>query len=284
MSEQIKEGKTVVSVDYLRLLETKNASQSETIGAHKETIRNLAHQLETDKKKVTIVEEDRKGDNAKGYDYYGTRVPGTKAITITKVNLEDAAELIANKTNEKTETELKETKSVLKDKERHIENIDESIKDIEAANMRKSENIQARYSEELFQARKEYKDQNSKYKHSIEDLKEELKKVKNEKTDEQLEKTRKQEVAKLKARIETLESEMNRLINLSWFNRVWDRITKRSAKIEAQKQIRTEERAADNVRINSPAQAVGKPDSMSPLANGFNIQSNAYATALGRSW
>jgi len=238
MSE-IKEGKTVVNVDFIRMLETQNRGQAETIGALKENISNLKEQNENDKKVVTIINKNKRNPV-----FYGA---GYDEVQISKVNLEDAASLIAEKVNENNEVELKELKSSLKSKERELLEFNESTKDRKAETLRRTERAEADYIERTYQHKQEYAKSNTDLKHKVQDLKDEIVKIKSDKTDEQLEKTRRQEVTKLKNRITTLEREVNRLLSMSWISRTWDRIINRNALIEANKQVLAEKREANDI-------------------------------------
>lgn len=220
-------------------LENEIKASRETIGALRQTIIGLERKIEDDKKRVTIVEETPGARVREPWGGSTVSMPSTHKIRT--VNMDEAVKLIAEKTNSKLETELKEAKAALKSKESHIADLEQSIEHIEAKKNRAIDTIEATYYEEKHQAEKSFADSNTKLKHQVQDLKEELVKVKADKTDEQLEKTRKEEVAKLKARIKTLEREVGRIANLSWFGRTWDRIANRDARVEALKQLEDEE-------------------------------------------
>ena len=253
MSNKVAEA--VANLERTNRFENEVKSQAEVIGALRQSNLDLRTQLLNDQKKVTITEQ---GQSVKTLDCYGSVIYSPGKFTISKVNMEDAVDLIAEKVNENNESEVKQLKETLKSKERHVADLEQSINDITAQRNRQVNDIKANYKEQSFQDKKSFEDSNTKLKHKVQELQEELVKVKEDKTDEQLEKTRKQEVANLKARIETLEREMKRLLDLSWIQRWWDRITKRTANIEAQKQVAREEILADSVRINSETQSNSK--------------------------
>ena len=214
-------------------LENELKAKAEVIGTLKQQIFELKNNEKDNEKRVIIERIGRSYDSI-----YGGFA--TSTAKITKVNLEDAAELIAKHINKENETELKSAQKTLASSKREVEKLKQDILDKKAVHYRSIESIERQAREDIYQAEKALADSKTKLKHEIQDLKEELVKVKSDKTDELVEKERKEEITKLKARIKSLEREVTRLSTQGWLGKVWDRVSNREARIEAQKQVEEE--------------------------------------------
>lgn len=236
MSEN-KTNPAILLIEQKHSLENRIADQQRIIGGLEQNISNLQSRLDEKQPKV-IIEE---GQPIR-YNSCGELVRrGTKVI---KLNMEEASELIAKHVNEENEVKLKETEKELAKLNRKLETAFQNEKSLISSHARAKNVIQDIYDERLYEAKQELKESNTNYKHQIEDLKKELKKVKEDKTDEQVEKRRQEEVSKLKARVKTLEREIKRLSTQGWLGKTWDRITNRKARVEAIKQVEEEKALA----------------------------------------
>jgi len=223
-------GASIASIERAHGLEKQVTQQAEVIGALKQNITDLRMQLGEGIKKVII--EERKTTNSWG---------GPQTVSqITKLNMEDATDLIAKKINKDYETEAKELRREVARKERQLEDASESSKLRISSQMRDLSRLSGEHQEALYQNEKQWTGINADLKHKIHDLKEELVKVRGDKTDEIVEKQRKEEITKLKARIKSLEREVNRLSTQGWLGKTWDRISNRKARVEAIKQVEDE--------------------------------------------
>ena len=224
----------LVNVEKINGLQNEAKLQAEVIGGLRQNISQLKERQAEDAKKVIIEERTQQ----RQYDPYGTPVGSTYLTSgkITKVNMEDAVELIAKHVNENNEAELKEITNKLDKANRQHDRLDAQLKDNAASHARSLDSMNSQYREKDYQNKKFYEEDNAKLKHRLEDVKKELDKTKKDKTDEKVEQERKEEVGKLKARVKGLEREVKRLSTQSWLGKVWDRISNRPARIEALKQ------------------------------------------------
>jgi DNA repair exonuclease SbcCD ATPase subunit len=232
MSEK-NTSQTIGQLERAHGLENEVKTQAEVIGGLRQVVSELRARENDNSKRVIIEKIDRR---------YGPMHGGIAPVAskITKLNLEDAAELIAKHTNEATEAELESVRKELASSKRDVEKLKQDALDKKAVHLRSIESVERQAREDVYQAEKQIADANTKLKHTIQDLKEELVKVKSDKTNELVEKERKEELAKLKARIKSLEREVKRLSTQGWLGKVWDRISNRQARIEAEKQVAEE--------------------------------------------
>lgn len=71
----------------------------------------------------------------------------------------------------------------------------------------------------------------------IQKIREELEKVKNDKTDEQVAKQREEEIIKLKLRIKELEKAVKNFMDMNLFKRFWNSITNKAVRVAAEKEV-----------------------------------------------
>lgn len=227
----------LANIEKINGLQNEIKLQHETIGSQRQKIIELEDKIKEVKnnseKKIVIEETKPPVRNA-----WGELTPIRRIVY--KANVEDAVKLMAEIVDKENESQLEKLKQDYKSLKGLYENLKDTEKERDKSRVREVEKIYEDYKEKVFQKEKSLSASNAKLKHAYEDLKEELEKVRKDKTDEILEKERKEEISKLKARIKTLEREVERLSTQGWLGKTWDRITNRKARVEALKQIEDE--------------------------------------------
>ncbi len=213
-----------ISIDRLISLEKENASLKERVGSLKADKNNLEKKLTEEQKEVKIITA-RKKDS-----FIGTF---TEIESIETRNLGDVEELVSKK-----------YKSDIDKKDKEIKSLSNQIDDITFSYTRKSKELDNNYEDYRTDLKLEYDKK-------IKDLKEELKKVKEDKTDKQETERRNKEILDLKLRIKELEKAIKNLTSINIFKRVWNAILDTNARVVAQKEILEKKEEIEKIKCSN---------------------------------
>ena len=169
-------------------------------------------------------------------------------------NLSEIETLAYNKAKVDYEQKLKE----LINNNKSLKDETERLDDIVASKNKQISTNSKKYNDEVSDLRVEYKDNISKldkaykadvnsYKETIKELKEEIQKVKDGKTDKEIEEKRNKEILDLKNRIKDLEKILEDLKSMNFFKRVFKLRTISAEKLAAQKELVEREKRANKV-------------------------------------
>jgi DNA repair exonuclease SbcCD ATPase subunit len=169
-----------------------------------------------------------------------TKEPYTSSTKKEYKNLDSVREEVKKdfkKDLEKLETQLKEKENAVKEAE--------ALYNREATDYRiKRDNIQAEFDrteKDLVEKHKATIDKINKDKEKqIKDLTEELNKERENKTDREVAEARKKEIETLKKKIARLETDVKRLVKMSWLGRVWYKFATKTVTYEAAKEVAAE--------------------------------------------
>jgi len=233
----------LLNVEKINGLQTEAKLQAEVIGGLRQKVVSLEREAINEKKKITLTINKPQRDS-----WGDLRI---QQASVQKVNVDEAGEIIAKHVNEDNEEQIALLKKQVKQKKAELETMEDHRNQLTKQHQRTIEGYREEYKEKTFQASKSLNESNTKLKHQVVDLKEELVKVRSDKTDAAVEQERKEEVGKLKARVKTLEREIKRLSTQGWIGKLKDRWSNRGARVEALKQQADERAAAPATPIRS---------------------------------
>jgi DNA repair exonuclease SbcCD ATPase subunit len=241
---------TTITLDEYDSLKRNLEAKDQMIGALEERVDHLND-------KVTEVEEKQPEVKIVHYkevwnNWRDEMLPEEAKVEFT--NLSEIETLAYNKAKVDYEQKLKElinNNKSLKDETERLDDI------VASKNKQISTNFKI-YNDTISDLRVEYKDNISKldkaykadvnsYKETIKELKEEIQKVKDGKTDKEIEEKRNKEILDLKNRIKDLEKILEDLKSMNFFKRVFKLRTISAEKLAAQKELIEREKRANKV-------------------------------------
>ena len=229
-------------------LEKEVVNLNQTIGAQRETIHTLEeknlelraqHAKELlDAKKRVIITTRR--------EYEGPFGPTIKEVRDVKYeNLDDVVETIKKEESKKLKIDNSKLENELEDLKLSKEKTDKELtrlqKHFEDRITEAKSDVRERYNKILEGSQKE-----------IETLKEELQKVKDNKTDSEIEEARKQEIITLKERIHELETELSAASSINLFRKTWNKLTNNLARKQALKELEEKKERIEKISRNYP--------------------------------
>lgn len=243
---------TTVDLNKVLSLQNEVLSKQEVInalnrevGAKSEQLGILSKQLEEAKSKqpeVRVVKVAQKRDS------WGDPIRGTETEVLEYRNLSSIQDDIRKELEAKYKKDLESNEKTIKDLNKKLEDKSEDY----ARNVKRIESDYASYtqSNEL-----DYKDKKLKLDKKLADkdleiqkIREELEKVKNDKTDEQVAKQREEEITKLKLRIKDLEKTVKEMMNMNFLKRFWNSITNKAVRVAAEKEVIEKQQEIDKIK------------------------------------
>jgi len=239
---------TEISVDRILALTADKQSLQNTISSLDREIgfkENLIEKLEKDLKlakekqpEVRIITQERKKD------YWGC----TEQVTSVEYkNLSLVQDDIRREFDSTYKKEIKDLNKQITDLKSNLEkttnNYTSNSNLLELDYKKYKQDIELEYATKRLNIEREVYNKNK----VIETFKEELEKVKNDKTDEQLAEKRRQEIVDLRLRIEELEAIIKEIESTNIFKRIWNSILNGKARVIAQKQLIEKKRLIDNI-------------------------------------
>lgn len=235
---KITKGEITVSVDKIVSLEREISSKDQTIGVQQERIKNLEKEKENKEwdinanhkkelntlkekleKEVKIVEGDAAYKEIRCPDcgYYHDVYTGSTP-KITWKGLDDVVDMIRKEESKKLKVDVNK----LEDEKETLEyNIDKVRKEL--SRVRKEQNdaiteaktrTRDRYNKMLDESERRYNKLEEEKTEIIAQLKEEIQKIQDDKTDQQIEEARKQEIINLKVAIDEYKKDKENMLNM----------------------------------------------------------------------
>jgi chromosome segregation ATPase len=238
---------TTIGLDeYNRLNESVN-TQRALVGALEQQIENLKEEIIKVEEKQPQVKVTHLVNEWNDYD--DALYP--KVNKVEFLNLPDVVSLANNTAKSIVKEKIDELESKLEVEEKSYKQLQkrfDDAKDLIDYKNRELNKIKIKYDQEVTDAKEEYTKNVSTlkkaysedvdaYKETIKDLKEEVKKVKDSKTDEEVEKKRNQEIVDLKLRIRDLEKLIKELSNMNFFKRTFKLRSISTERLAAQKEL-----------------------------------------------
>jgi chromosome segregation ATPase len=174
---------------------------------------------------------------------------GKETAIVTYSNLTDVTSEIRKDVEKTAKKSISELENLQLDLEIKIESLEREL----TRKDKVANNNQEEWEE---RSRKRYNKLVEAHREEISDLKEELQKVKKDKTDEQLEKARKEELATLKTTIETLTKRIDELNKVGLGRRILNSIFGFKAKVEAATVVEEARMVADRIKHLSEPTAI----------------------------
>ena len=248
---------TTISLDeYDRLHEVYKDLQK-LVGAKEETISNLHSKIRelTEKQpEVKVVHYESRWD-----DYDEETVLGrakVEFINLTEVErmAGDKAKVVVEATIKDLEKQVEDLKSESKYRSSQLDDLSDKLTEKEkatsklrAAHREALEDEKETYDKNIKKLKKAVDEDVKEYKETISDLKDEIKKIKDNKTDAEVEEKRNKEIKDLKGRIKDLEKTIEELGSMNFFKRVFKLRTISAEKLAAQSELLERERNANAV-------------------------------------
>ena len=241
---------TTITLDEYDSLKRNLEAKDQMIGALEERVDHLND-------KVTEVEEKQPEVKIVHYkevwnNWRDEMLPQEAKVEFT--NLSEIETLAYNKAKVDYEHKLKELitgNKLLKEEIEHLEdNINSKSKHINSQYKTYNDTIsdlRVEYKDNISKLDKAYKTDVNSYKETIKELKEEIQKVKDGKTDKEIEEKRNKEILDLKNRIKDLEKILEELKSMNFFKRVFKLRTISAEKLAAQKELVERENRANKV-------------------------------------
>jgi len=254
MSKEVTtNGQTVVGINELIALKEELSAKNQLIGELKgkasELIASHNKELKRFKEEITPKEPKVHIQLRTEGDWYGDNT------RIYYENLDEATKLfktIAEENKKRAEYKLKLENEQLSN---IIEDLNHNLRSAKAEEKRKRRELKFDFDQELANEKRSYKEELVELEKANRDLDDEIRQLKDNKTDEIIEANRKQEIIDLKSYIKSLEEkieaiqlERNKVVN-------WKAIfgsKEDTAKIEAEKQLAKEKYIADKVSNEYP--------------------------------
>lgn len=208
-------------------LEKEIALLQQTIGAHKETIKVQEQKMKdmredfSDRSKQVVIRKIR--DGGLRFDEFGQLMPKEQK---EYRNLDSIVKDIRKEEKSKLKKDVGALEDKLEDQKLEIEKLSNKLE-------RERAQAEEKLTEEKSKLRERKDKEIQASLERITELKNEIIKIKNNKTDKELEEKRKKEIADLNERIVELEEEIEHLKSIGLFKRMWYKITDFKAKREA---------------------------------------------------
>jgi len=228
---------------YLKLsnLEKEKDILNQLVGELRATKNTLTRDLtkaqneKSDADKVKIITQYHSRDRYDDYTQSNT--------SVTYQNLDDVITGIRKEENKKANLEVEQ----VADLEVNILRLEKQLKRAKEGSHEQINEARKNLTK-LHQAdRESYEDEIEKLQKAKQSLIQEIKKVKDSKTDKEVNAQRKQEIIDLKVRIAELETEIKNLGSINFVKRVWHKMTNRKAVVAAIKEKQVKEWRVDKI-------------------------------------
>jgi chromosome segregation ATPase len=168
--------------------------------------------------------------------------PVFKIIDVRTTDLNDAIALIKKEIEETKDSEIESKDIIIKELKKKLTDLKENLAE-------RIEDVQKEYQKYRKDLMEKLEKKEEKLNKTITDLTKDLEKERENKTEKELELKRLEELASLKTRIQNLETELNELLHLNLFKRIWrwKSIVNLRAKIKAYHQVAENEYEAKKV-------------------------------------
>lgn len=232
-----------LSQDILAKQEVINALNRE-VGTKNALVDSLNKQLEEAKAKqpeIRVIKPSPKRNS------WGDVVGETTEIVEYR-NLSSIQDDIRKELEAKYKKDLESNEKTIKDLNKRLETLkddqDRSIKVIESSYAKYTQDNQLEYEAKKLKLDKKLADKDL----EIQKIREELEKVKTDKTDEQVAKQREEEITKLKLRIKDLEKTVKEMMNMNFLKRFWNSITNKAVRVAAEKEVIEKQNEIDKIK------------------------------------
>lgn len=246
--------------DEIRNLTERIANLQISIGSKDEVLKSKVAELQKelelakDQQKVLITSEDTitkyecprcrtisiklNNDSCMNCGWFGLKTITGKGGNTYK-NLDD----VTTKIQTDLEKKFKKSISELEDKQLDLEIEIETLHNESKRNGK-------RHNNEIEDLQNKNLDRINKYKEEIVELKDQLEKIKKNKSEEYLEVKRKDEITKLKDANEKLLKALAEAEKVGFFHRLWNKFINKSVKVQAAKEVIEAQRLIDNLQEN----------------------------------
>ena len=163
-----------------------------------------------------------------------------------KSTVKDKLEILENKSENITD-ELKHQRIVNEALSDKLDEKERLVKKVKTSHATELETEKETYTKNIDKLKKAAKEDAESYKETISELKDEIKKIKDNKTDAEVEEKRNKEIKDLKGRIKDLEKTIEELGSMNFFKRVFKLRTISAEKLAAQTELLEREKNANNV-------------------------------------
>ena len=247
---------TTIGLDEYNRLVSEAVSKDREIGALSESNGTLRRQLNEKEEKEDQINPLVKVVHYDHHDNDYEDEPWDENVRTEFRNLAEVQEIADKKAQKVTDNKIEEQKILIKELRDNIETVQDRVTTKE----RQITKLKLSYKEEiedlnevrektLNNLEKAYDKDVTVYKETIKDLKEEIKKVKESKTDTEVEQKRNQEIKDLKARIKDLERIIAK-VNASPFYKRWFVLHKLEVEQDkANQELKQREHDANNVGV-----------------------------------
>jgi chromosome segregation ATPase len=256
---------TTISLDEYNKLNNEVNALRETKGALQTTITNLnskVHELNEKQPVVKVIHFTKEWENE--YDDWNDEIKEHQYLRQSKVeyvNLTEVESLARAKAKEELKDKLEASESATSSLKNELKYIRENLtttqdqlsdhkKMISKLDKQHKEDLDEKtelYNKNVESLKKAQKEDEKEYKDTIKDLKEEIQKVKDDKTQKDIENKRNQEIKDLKGRIKDLEGMIEELGKLNFFKRVFKLRTISAEKLAVQVELAKREQNANKV-------------------------------------
>lgn len=226
---------TTISLNEYDNLRDNETRLRELVGAKEETISNLRtkiSELQDKQPEVKVIHgykhtytDDYDGGETTSFDV--EKVEFTNLTEVermaneqAKTEVKDKLETLENETGD-LKRSLKYTKEQIESLGEKIEEKDRLIKKNKSVHANELDEEKETYNKNIKKLKTAADQDTAEYKETIKDLKEEIKKIKDNKTDVEVEEKRNKEIKDLKGRIKDLETMIAELSKLNFFKRIW---------------------------------------------------------------
>ena len=276
---------TISTDEYKALLSEAN-SLRERIGSADESNKRLEREIATLKEKqplVKVIHYEEKTNREYNYDRNDWDEYHYKDVKHTEfINLSDVTSMVTNQIKKETENENQSLKNKVRSLKLELEYAEDTEGRIErelnkelSKRTSELEDVKEQHEEKIKDLNKAYKVDVSNYKETIKDLKDEVIKVKDSKTDVEVEEKRNKEIKDLKARIKDLEKLVEELGSMNFIKRTF-KLRKLSAeKLAAHKELLERERNANSIGttwVKNGEHKYYKYGAFDELNNWFNVK------------
>jgi hypothetical protein len=249
---------TTISLDEYNKLVNEASTLRETKGALQTTIQNLQDQIQKLNEKQPVVKVIHyTTEQETHYDDWRDEVMDEeyrRQSRIEFINVDTATELAVTQAKAQVSNEIRDLKDDIRRLKGQLESSGDDYSKVYKQWMKaeqvNNENLAEKkeeYEKNLLKLKKASDEDAKNYKETIKELKEEIQKVKDNKTDIEIEEKRNKEIKDLKGRIKDLENTLVDLGKLNLVKRIFKLRTISAERLVAQKELLERENAANKV-------------------------------------
>jgi len=289
---------TTISLDEYNKLKTEADSLKALNGGQSATINILnskVSELQEKQPQVKVIHYTREYENS--YNEWNDEMeehPYDNVRKVEFVNLTDVTNLALSQAKAGVKAEVEQLKKDLEGNKYTIKQLRDNVDTVQDrldAEMKHSKKASVKYLESLEEEEEKYnknvkllekaaKEDSTNYKETIKELKEEIQKVKDSKTDKEVEEKRNKEIRDLKLRIKDLESTIDELGKLNFVKRIFKLRTISAEKLAAQKELLERKSAVDKIGTTW----VSKGGKYRKYDNFKETMNNIFHITLSNSW